>query len=192
MSRIFETLADTVPESIGRDAGVKACIKGIDPYLRAFAEARDIPALYFRLADLSSAQMDHLARQMDVDVWRDNWDATKKRTVLLASYDVKRHAGTVGAVRTILRSLGATVLLKEWWELSPKGTPHTFTLTAIASPASGNSTLTDEEQEDLVRAIDRAKPVRSHYELVIATAHTGGINISGNYRHAVQARLHNL
>ena len=43
-----------------------------------------------------------------------------------------------------------------------------------------------------MRAIDRAKPVRSHYELVIATAHTGGINISGNYRHAVQARLHNL
>ncbi len=192
MSRAFETLADIVPESIGRDSDVKACIVGIDPYLRAVAAARDIPALYRRLSELTSAQLDHMARQMDVDVWRDNWDADKKRSVLLASYDVKRHAGTVGAVRTVLRALGATVLLKEWWELSPQGTPHTFTLTAIASTSSGNSTLTDEEQEDLVRAIDRAKPVRSHYELTIATAHAGGINVSGNFRHATTARVHNL
>ena len=192
MSKPFETLADIVPESIGRDADVKACIKGIDPYLRAVASARDVPALYLRLAELTSGQLDHMARQMDVDVWRDSWPADKKRSVLLASYDVKRHAGTVGAVRTVLRSLGATVLLKEWWELDPQGTPHTFTLTAIASPSSGNSTLTDEEQEDLVRAINGAKPVRSHYELVIATAHTGGIAVSGNLRHVIMARVHNL
>ena len=192
MSRPFRSLADIVPESIGRDADVRACIRGIDPYLRAVASARDVPALYLRLTELSSEQLDHMARQMDVDVWRDSWDADRKRSVILASYDVKRHAGTVGAVRAILRSLGATVLLKEWWELSPKGVPHTFTLTAVASSATGNSTLTDEEQEDLVRAIDRAKPVRSHYILTIATAHSGGINISGNIRHAVQARLHNL
>jgi len=192
MSKPFETLADIVPESIGRDADVKACIKGIDPYLRAVASARDVPAILYRLGDLTSAQMDHLARQMDVDVWRDSWSAEQKRAMLLASYEVKRHAGTVGAVRTILRALSATVMLKEWWDLDPQGTPHTFTLTAIASPSSGNSTLTDEEQEDLVRAIDRAKPVRSHYELVIATSHTGGISLSANFRHAVMARVHNL
>ena len=192
MSKPFETLRDTAPESIRRDADVVACIRGIDPYLRAVASARDVPALYYRLAELASAQMDHLARQMDVDVWRDSWSLERKRSMLLASYDVKRHAGTVGAVRTVLRALGAVTRMIEWWETSPKGTPHTFSIEVLASPEAGNSTLTEDEQEDLIRAIDGAKPVRSHYAVVIMTVNTGGLLLSANWRRCSWARVHNM
>ena len=192
MSKAFETLADFVPEHIARDANGAACIAGIDPYLRAIADARELPALYKRLGELTSGQLDHMAVQMDVDVWRTNWPIEKKRSMILASYDVKRRAGTVGAVKAVLRALGATVQLVEWWETSPKGIPHTFQLTAIASPASGNSTLTEEEQLDLVRAIDNAKPVRSHYLFTMATAHQSGFFLSANARHTVFTRVHNL
>ena len=192
MSKPFETLADFAPEHIARDANGVACIAGIDPYLRAVAEACELPALYRRLGELTPDQLDHMAVQMDVDVWRNSWPVEKKRSMILASYDVKRRAGTVGAVRAVLRALGATVQLVEWWETDPKSTPHTFQLTAIASPSSGNSTLTEEEQLDLVRAIDNAKPVRSHYLFTLATAHQSGFFFSANVRHAVYSRVHNL
>lgn len=192
MSKPFETLADFAPAHIVRNADGAACIAGIDPYLKAVAEAHEAPALYKRLGELTSAQLDHMAVQMDVDVWRNSWPIEKKRSMILASYDVKRHAGTVGAVRAVLRALGATVQLVEWWETTPKGTPHTFQLTAIASPSSGNSTLTEDEQLDLVKAIDNAKPVRSHYLFTLATAHQSGFFFSANVRHAVYCRLHNL
>ncbi len=192
MSKGFETLADIAPENLAADSNAAACIKGIDPYLKAVAEAQETPALYYRLGRLTSAQLDHMARQMDVDVWRDSWSIVKKRSMILASYDVKRKCGTAGAVKTVLRALGATTSMTEWWQTSPKGTPHTFGITVLASSESGNGTLTDDEQEDLIRGIDAAKPVRSHYELTIATVHRGGIGISGNIRHCVYARVGNL
>ena len=54
------------------------------------------------------------------------------------------------------------------------------------------STLTEEEYLDLVRAIDNAKPVRSHYLFTLATAHQSGIFLSANARHTVFTRVHNL
>lgn len=192
MSREFETLADIAPENLAADPNMAACIKGIDPYLRAAAEMRTTPALYYRLGELTSSQLDHMARQMDVDVWRDSWSLAKKRSMILASYEVKRKCGTAGAVRAVLRAMGASIALTEWWQTEPKGTPHTFGITVLAGSESGDGTLTDEEQEDLIRGIEAAKPVRSHYDLVLATAHRGGIGISGNIRHCVYARVHNL
>lgn len=192
MSRGFETLADIIPGSIGNDTQVRHCISAIDPYLHAVAEGKDLPAIYKRLGELSSAQMDHMAAQMDVDVWRTEWDVDRKRSMLIASYNIKRHAGTVQAVRDVLAAMGAALQLTEWWQLSPRGTPHTFTVTAIASGSSGNGGLTAEEQQDLILGIDRAKPVRSHYELIIQTAHKGGMIASANVRHTIYARVSNL
>ncbi len=192
MSKGFETLADTIPESIGKDTQVQNCITSIDPYLHAIAAERDLPAIYARLGKLSSAQMDHMAAQMDVDVWRTEWDADRKRSMLIASYDVKRHAGTVQAVRDVLASMGVALQLAEWWQTTPQGTPHTFTVTAVASGSSGNGELTAEEQQDLILGIDRAKPARSHYELVIQTAHRGGMIAAANVRHTIYARVSNL
>ena len=133
-----------------------------------------------------------MATQRDVDVWRTEWDANRKRSMLIASYNVKRHAGTVQAVRDVLASMGVALQLTEWWQTIPKGTPHTFTVTAIASGSSGNGELTAEEQQDLILGIDRAKPARSHYELVIQTAHQGGMIASANVRHTIYARVSNL
>lgn len=192
MSKGFETLADIIPESIGRDSQVRHCIRSIDPYLHAVAEGKDLPAIYKRLGELSSGQMDHMAAQMDVDVWRTDWDMDRKRSMLIASYDVKRHAGTVQAVRDVLASMGVALQLTEWWQKNPQGTPHTFTIMAVASGSSGNGELTAEEQQDLILGIDRAKPVRSHYELIIQTAHKGGMIASAHVRHTIYARVSNL
>ena len=111
MSKGFETLADIIPESIGHDTQVRQCITSIDPYLHAIADGKDFPAIYRRLGELSSRQMDHMAAQMDVDVWRTEWDVDRKRSMLIASYDVKRHAGTVHQViQGIVDSSGSGVI----------------------------------------------------------------------------------
>ena len=62
----------------------------------------------------------------------------------------------------------------------------------MASGSSGNGELTAEDQQDLILGIDRAKPARSHYELVIQTAHRGGMIAAANVRHTIYARVSNL
>lgn len=56
-----------------------------------------------------------LAWAFSVDEWNPDWTAAQKRAVIRASFNVHKHKGTVGALRTALNALGYDIELLEWY-----------------------------------------------------------------------------
>lgn len=182
-------LSDVLPGSIAKDAKVSAAAAAIDPYLAAVASGREIPAIYASLSRLAGVQLDHIAKQWDVSVWRETWTDDVKRSVLSTAIIDKRKKGTVSAVKGALASISSIATIREWWQEEPKGTPHTFTVYATLSDIDGS--LDTETQEDLLALIDDNKPVRSHYEFVLQHTGRGQIGLTGAARPLVFAKLYN-
>lgn len=182
-------LSDVLPDSIAKDAKVSAAAAAIDPYLAAVASGREIPAIYASLSRLTGRQLDHIATQWDVRVWRESWTEDLKRSVLSTAIIDKRKKGTVAAVKGALESISSIATIEEWWQKNPKGIPHTFTVYATVSEFEG--TLDSEMQEDILALIDDNKPLRSHYDFVLQTTGRGEIGFVGVVRPLIFAKLYN-
>jgi phage tail P2-like protein len=174
------TLSDVLPDSIAKDEKVDAASQAIDKQLKTIANMLDIPSIYVNIDRLSSQQLDHIAKQYDVTVWRDSWTVALKRSVLKTAIAEKRKKGTVSAVKEALASISSAASIVEWWQETPKGTPHTFKI--YATQANIEGIIPSELQEDLISLIDDAKPLRSHYDFVVQQQARGGINIYGCMR----------
>lgn len=182
-------LDDLLPPSIKNDANVTSSGKAIDPQLKILAGAVDIPILLNRIDQLTSGQLDHLARQYDA-TWRDSWSVAVKRFILKSTIANKRQVGTVAAVKKALEAIASTAQITEWWQTDPKGDPHTFHITATASGLEGG--IDADLQADIIAQINSAKPVRSWYTLQIQEALKSGFNICGVLRTVTTARISHL
>ncbi|WP_282164356.1 phage tail protein I [Turicimonas muris] len=160
------TLKDLLPDSIKKDASVRDSAEAIDPQLKAIATATDLAAVFASIDKLTSLQLDHLAAGFDVTTWRDTWPIDLKRRVAKVLATQKNRMGTLSAIKEVLSSLGASVRITEWWQETPKGTPHTFKV--IASLQSLPGVLDIQTQEDFFALLDDAKPARSHYTFTLA------------------------
>ncbi|CAA0111587.1 Uncharacterised protein [BD1-7 clade bacterium] len=110
-----------------------------------------------------------LAWAVSVDEWDSDWPTEIKRQVCDSSVEVHKRKGTVDAVERALASLDAIV------EMEPGDVPHSFRLTAYAQSnldKNGNTLLTPKLIEQLSRVINRAKNVRSQYELTVGVGFT--------------------
>ncbi len=124
-----------------------------------------------------------LAWAFSVDTWDTNWPEATKRTVVASSIATHRRKGTVQAVKSSLSALGAGAVVVEWFQKSPMGTAHTFTINIVSLDTSV------EMQASMVSEINRTKPLRSHYDIVFGTAAEGSINVVSLFRAAVFTRL---
>jgi phage tail P2-like protein len=124
-----------------------------------------------------------LAWGFSVDEWNANWTEEQKRRVIAASIDVHRRKGTVGAVRSVLESLGIGSAFQEWWQQTPPGTPHTFKLLAsfITTPAN--------VQDSIFEAVNRVKPVRSQMVVELVQGFLGEVNTVGILNPTLYDRL---
>lgn len=188
MSDIQDTkLSQILPENIAKDSNVKAAAEALDSKLQAVSNEVDIPLIYFRLNELSSEQLDHIAYAWDASVWRESWTIEIKRNVLNNVIREKRKRGTLGAVKAAIETIGSVTDVKEWWQENPKGVPHTFKITARINHYPG--VLDSELQEDLFALIDDAKPARSHYEFILSTRLSGSFGVCGVFRKLAYARV---
>lgn len=180
-------LLQILPGSISNDRNIRACAEALDGKLKEVSANVDLPSIYMNLDGLDSGQLDHMAVAWDASVWRQSWTVEMKRIVLRNVILEKRKRGTLGAVKAAIETIGSFSEIKEWWQESPKGAPHTFTVTARLKKFDG--VLEKELQEDLFALIDDAKPVRSHYRFILNTEYSGSIGISGIYRRLSYARV---
>lgn len=173
-------LYDLTPDSIKDDAKVKAAGEAITPQLKAVSESVDAPLIYKNFESLSSLVYDHLARQWSVPVWRESWTNEMKASVLREEISAKRIKGTVSAVKNAIAGLGYSVRLVEWWEMNPKGDPHTFFV--FIDLGEAEEEITAQTQNEVVALIDDAKPVRSHYTIQQIQKMKSGLGLYGTAR----------
>lgn len=180
-------LSEIIPENLVKDSNVKASAEALDPSLQEVSRNVDIPSIYIRINSLTSEQLDHIAAAWDASVWRQSWPIQIKRRILNNVILEKRKRGTLGAVKKAIETIASFTSLTEWWQETPKGTPHTFKV--IASLNNYEGVLESDLQEDLFGLIDDAKPVRSHYDFILQKRYSGEIGAIGLYRKLAYARV---
>lgn len=180
-------LSQLIPENLVEDSNVKASAAALDPALQEVSNKVDIPSIYIRIDTLTSEQLDHMAAAWDASVWRQSWPIQIKRNILHNVIIEKRKRGTLGAVKKAIETIASFTSLTEWWQETPKGTPHTFKV--IASLNRYDGVLESDLQEDLFGLIDDAKPVRSHYDFILQRRYSGEIGTIGLYRKLAYARV---
>lgn len=176
------TLDDLLPDSISSDQQVKQSAEAIDPELKTVSGFLLLGAVLANVDKLT----DHIAYSFDLTTWRDYWPLSQKRQVAKTVVAQKCRMGTLSAVKKVLESLGSAVSITEWWQKTPKGTPHTFEVVASIGDISGG--LSANAQEDFFRLLDEAKPVRSHYTFTVVQSLLGNLQVSGTIRSASFAR----
>lgn len=191
MKSLAETkLADILPPNLYADENVAAIASVFDTQDNHLVGNLEKPAIYSRIDELTGAQLDHLAVQYDVTPWRESWTVSMKRSVIKATYMNLCKRGTVEAVKAAVSALGSAVQIVEWWQMEPKGRPHTFTV--IANLGSYEGVLSSDLQNDVMALIDNAKPVRSHYMLELRESLDGGVGTVGLLESSAVARISDI
>jgi phage tail P2-like protein len=131
----------------------------------------------------SEALLPWLAWATSVDDWNANWTTATKRNVIKKSAEIHRKKGTVAGVRSLLDSFGIALQIVEWWQTTPKGTPHTFEIALgwLQTPA--------EVQDSIIKSVAAVKPVRSLFTLSAFETFVGIVNIVGVCRPVTFNRL---
>ena len=172
------SLKDLLPQGIGADAAVQAAAQSLDPHLRKIGTGADAVAIYANMDALTHKMLDALAVQFDATNWKDSWSRNLRISVLKTVIANKRKVGTLKAVRDAIESFGNSAQIVEWFNETPQGEPHTFKIYLLYG---GNQT---EVTDDISRAINLAKPARSHYTIIAIEELKNGI-ISGGAMTAI-------
>jgi len=139
--------------------------------------ARPLPVDITALWDADrcpAALLPWLAWALSVDDWKAYWPEPVKRARVRAAIAIQRRKGTAGSVRDVVAAFGGSVLIREWWQLQPKGAPHTFE--AVMTIANqGGETATAKFVDDVIGEITRTKPVRSHFTFTQGMQASAGI-----------------
>ncbi|STQ91728.1 phage tail protein I [Iodobacter fluviatilis] len=135
-----------------------ACCLELDPSpMACLGAAKSCPVPFLPL----------LAWGASVEGWELATTEQMQRDLIANSLPTHRIKGTVGAVKGALAALNINVDLIEWWQTSPKGSPHSFSLMAWANEnRDGGAPLSPETFQQIKTLVDELKPVRSYYELI--------------------------
>lgn len=129
-----------------------------------------------------------LAWSLGIEAWKSYWPLTVKRAILKDAINVKRKKGTSKSVRDIVSAFGASIVLKENWQLEPPGVPHTFSV-VINATSMGGEPVTAEFQQDIIDEITRTKPARSHFTITAGIYANSSLAIAGAACAAIYTRL---
>lgn len=169
--------------------------------INATAQERAIEAATARLASVPVpilslwdparcpvALLPWLAWALSVDTWSPDWPEAVKRARIARAIEIQRKKGTLAGIRAVVSVFGGAVSIVEWWQKTPRGTPHSFDVNLQLGQING-APAPAALIEDVITEIRRAKPARSHFEFLLgveAVAREGLIAVS---RPAIYARL---
>lgn len=128
-----------------------------------------------------------LAWALSLDSWSSNWPEAVKRERVRRALDIARRKGTAQSVRSVVESFGGQVAIREWWQKSPPGDPHTFelVLTLGSATAPASAAFVDA----VIAEVARTKPVRSHFTFTQGFAAAARIGVLAAARPVITARL---
>ena len=108
-----------------------------------------------------------MAWGLSIDFWDASWTEAEKRAAIASAIDDQRRKGTPASVRAVVDRFDVAIAIVEWFdaEATPALDPYTFRL-EIPLAAQTEVTYTPELIRDLLRDLDKVKPVRCHMEAV--------------------------
>ncbi|WP_309866464.1 phage tail protein I [Luteibacter sp. 1214] len=137
---------------------------------------------------ISADLLPWLAWSLSVDSWKPYWSEVVKRNRVKSAIDIARRKGTAKAVRDVVESFGGHVEITEWWQTTPMGVPHTFSL-ILTVPTQGGQQASAEFVDDIIAEVRRAKPARSHFTFTQGMQAMGGVGLIAAARPLSYRRL---
>lgn len=128
-----------------------------------------------------------LAWSLSVSSWKSYWSDTVKRNRVQASIDIARHQGTAKSVRDVVDAFGGHIDIREWWQMVPRGVPHTASVVLTLS-GQGGSEATAQFFDDVIAEVNRTKPVRTHFTFTQGAQALGGVGVIAVARPLAYAR----
>lgn len=120
--------------------------------------------------------------------WSDNWPENVKRQRIASAIEIARHTGTAKSIKDVVAAFGGAVVLREWFETTPRGDPYTFDLVLTVNSQS-DAAPTAKYVDDIIRAIVAAKPVRSQFAFTMGIDTAAQCGEVGFVRPVVSAHL---
>lgn len=120
--------------------------------------------------------------------WNAEWPEAVRRAVVRNAIPTARRMGTVRSVRDIVAAFGGSLAIKEWWELTPRGEPFTFTIVLTLTGADGEA-ASAEYVEEVIAEITHAKSLRSHFTFTQGFSAVAGIGVAGGAQAMTYRRL---
>lgn len=150
-----------LPQFMRDDAAVKGLAAAIDEIVPGLAAAiRTLPA-WDSVGDLTEAELDELAWELNIPWYDAGASIEVKREVIANSDQVYKHLGTKAAVENVIRTYFGDGSVKEWFEYD--GTPGHFEV------HSSNPSLSEERLAEFLSLLAKVKR---------ASAKLDSINIS--------------
>lgn len=152
----------------------------------------DIPMRHRDVWNPSTCPIDvlpWLAWALSIDAWRSTWPEHIKRARVRNAIDIQRRKGTADSVRSVIAAFGGAVQLREWWQQSPPGIPHTFEMVLTIQGTDGQA-ATAQYVDDVIAEVQRTKPVRSHFDFTQGLQAGGVLSIGGAARVALYRRFY--
>lgn len=128
-----------------------------------------------------------LAWGLSLDNWSTDWSEAVKRARVRNAIPIARQKGTATSVRAAVANFGGSVAIREWWQMEPKGDPHTFSLLLNLDQASAPASADFVDQ--VIAEVERVKPARSHFTFTQGLSARGNIGLVGAARPAIYARV---
>lgn len=127
-----------------------------------------------------------LAWSMGVEAWRTDWPENVKRAIVRNAIQVQRRRGTIASVRDTVASFGGAIAIREWWEKTPQGEPHTFEMVFTMADQDNTSAAF---VEDVMAEVSRVKPLRSHFTFTQGLGSSGALDLVAVGRPTTFVRL---
>ncbi len=120
--------------------------------------------------------------------WNAAWPEAVRRAVVRNAIPTARRLGTVRSVHDIVADFGGALAIREWWELTPKGPPFTFSIVLTLNGQTGE-TASAAFVDEVIAEIEQAKPVRAHFTFTQGLAFAGQIEAAGALRPVIIRRM---
>lgn len=128
-----------------------------------------------------------LAWGLSLDNWSSDWTEGIKRERVRKAIPIARQKGTAASVRAVVQSFGGSVAIREWWQMEPKGDPHTFSLVLNLDQNGAPASAAFVDQ--VIAEVGRAKPVRSHFTFTQGITAKANVGLIAAVRPTIYARL---
>lgn len=153
-------------------------LDGVGTPLRALWSAQDCP----------ENLLPWLAWGLSIDQWSADWPLHIRRARVASAIDIQRRKGTPKSVIDVVNSFGGSVVVREWFQMTPPGDPHTFAL-SVSLGGQGDATPSAEFIDSVISEVSRTKPVRSHFDFTVALSARAPIGLRAVGRPVTYARV---
>ena len=129
-----------------------------------------------------------LAWQLGVRTWSNDWPEVVRRERVRRAIEIQRKKGTLSAVRAAVAVFGGNVSIREWWQTTPQGIPHTFDMVLTLSEVTGTAPSVDYVNE-VLEEVRQAKPLRSHFTFTMGVHSAARVGVAAVARVATLVRF---